>query len=61
MFKQEGWSCATIYSQYEHYFIKGKSLCDNFLILGHKCFDTTNNPCPICMNKLNKKKKEEQK
>ena len=56
--KEQGWNYATVYSQHEHYFVDGKSLCGKFLILGYKGFETSSNPCPICMKELNKKKEK---
>lgn len=28
--REEGWGYATIASSHEHYFVNGKSLCENF-------------------------------
>lgn len=55
---KEGWGYATIASNYEHYFVKGKSLCEKFLLLGHKVFETTSNPCPYCLEMLTIQNKE---
>lgn len=50
--REEGWGYATIASSHEHYFVNGKSLCEKFLLLGHKVFETTSNPCPDCLKTL---------
>lgn len=57
---KEGWGYAIIASNHEHYFVSGKSICEKFLLLGHKVFETTSNPCPDCLKILITKNKEKQ-
>mgnify|MGYP003289611254 CR=1 FL=1 len=61
--REEGWGYATIASSHEHYFVNGKSLCGKFLLLGHKVFESTHNPCSDCVRLLtqNNTKKETDK
>lgn len=56
---KEGWGYATIASRHEHYFINGKAVCGEFLLLGHKVFETTSNPCPACLKTLTQSKEKQ--
>lgn len=58
---EEGWGYATIASIHEHYFVNGKSICGRYLLLGHKVFEATSNPCPDCLKMLTTKNKEKTK